>query len=220
MPEPVISVDEARNALVAYSKRLVADGLCIGTSGNISVRVGDRIFITPSSVPADQLTPEMIAETDLSGEVVSASARPSTELPLHTVVYNSSSAKAVVHTHSRFATTLSATVNVLPAVHYMVNSLGGPIRVAPYVTFGTRELAQVVQAALEGRSAAILQNHGAVTYGSNLEDAYQRSVLLEWLSELYFHALQVGPPRILSQEELQAVIDNGRRLKIAYGGVQ
>jgi L-fuculose-phosphate aldolase len=210
-------VERARSDLVTYSRRLLTDRLCIGTSGNLSVRVGDRIFITPSTISAHEMTPDQIAETDLAGTIVEASARPSTELPFHTAIYNGTDAGAVVHTHSMFATALSTTHDELPAIHYMINSMGGPVRVVPYCTFGTEELAQRVRAGVKDRYATLIQNHGTVAYGATLAEAYGRAQLLEWLCELYWRALQSGTPRILSEAELAEVRDQARRLRYAFG---
>jgi L-fuculose-phosphate aldolase len=210
-------VAEVRAALVQFSNKLIADRLCIGSSGNLSIRVGDRIFITPSSTPPCEMAPEQIAETDLAGTIVEATARPSTELPLHTAIYNASAAGAVVHTHSMFATVLSTTHEELPAVHYMINQLGGPVRVVPYCTFGTAELAQRVRAGIQDRFATLIQNHGTVTYGATLAEAYARAQLLEWLAELYVRGLQIGAPRILSVAELAEVRAQGQRLRYEFG---
>lgn len=206
-------VDAARADLVAYSRRLVSDGLCIGTAGNISIRVGDRIFITPSSTPAELMAPEDIAETDLDGAVVDASSRPSTEVPFHIAIYQGTGARAVVHTHSMYATALSTTHDELPAIHYMINAVGGPVRVAPYCTFGTEELAQRVLAGVKDRFAVLIQNHGTVAYGATLAEAYWRAQLLEWLAEMYWRALQTGTPRILSENELAEVREQNKRLR-------
>ena len=96
--------------------------------------------------------------------------------------------------------------------------LGGPIRVAHYATFGTPELAANLAVALDGRSAALLQNHGALTYGASLVQAHDRAVLLEWLCALHWRALQVGRPRILDEDELRAVQDQLARLRYGEGG--
>lgn len=208
---------ELRAQLVAYCRRLEGEGLCIGTAGNLSVRTGERVLITPSSIPPVELSPELLVTAEVNGTIVDAPARPSSELPLHLAVYAATDAGAIVHTHSPFATVLSTTVDVLPAVHYMINGLGGPVRVVPYATFGSAELADGVRAGLRDRYGAILANHGTVTYGKTLGDAFYRAQLLEWLATLYWRAAQLGPPRILNDEELRLVREQGSRLRYAYG---
>ena len=213
-----MSTHELRAQLVAYGGRLVSEGLCIGTAGNLSVRAGENVLITPSSIPPGDLSPELIATAEADGRILDAPARPSSELPLHLAVYAATDAGAIVHTHSPFATVLSTTVDVLPAVHYMINGLGGPVRVVPYATFGSTELADGVRAGLRERYGAILQNHGTVTYGKTLADAFYRAHLLEWLATLYWRAAQLGRPRILDEEELRLVREQGSRLRYAYEG--
>jgi L-fuculose-phosphate aldolase len=205
----------AREQLVRYAARLVADGLAVGAAGNLSTRVRDLIAITPSGIGYDELAPSDICVVTLAGEEVEAPETPSTELPMHLAVYAATDAHAVVHTHSTEVVALSATCTELPAVHYAITSLGGPVRVASYVRFGSAGLADAAVAALAERQAAILQNHGAVCYGGTLRAAYDRALLLEWLARVYRLARDYGEPRILSQAELDDVSAEARRRR--YG---
>jgi L-fuculose-phosphate aldolase len=113
----------------------------------------------------------------------------------------------VVHTHPLYASTLSAVVDELPPVHYMVALLGGPVRVAPYATYGSPELAENSVRAMEGRFGAILQNHGATTYGDSLAKAYTRSVYLEWVCQMYYQARLLGEPNLLQLDEIARVAE-------------
>src|SRR5262245_48849343 len=158
----------AREELVRYAARLVADGLAVGAAGNLSVRVGELIAITPSGIAYDELIPADICLVTPAGEEIEATETPSSELPMHLAVYAATGAGAVVHTHSPEVVALSATRDELPAVHYAITSLGGPVRVAPYTRFGSAGLADAAVAALQGRHAAILQNHGAICYGGTM----------------------------------------------------
>ena len=124
---------------------------------------------------------------------------------MHLTIYRHTKALAVVHTHSPFATAVSTVLDELPPVHYALAGLGGPIRVAPYATFGSGDLARNMIAALEGRSAALLQNHGTIAYGRDLAQAYLRAQTLEWVAEVYWRAKTLGEPRILPVEELERV---------------
>jgi L-fuculose-phosphate aldolase len=204
----------AREQLVSYCGRMVADGLAVGAAGNMSVRVGDLVAITPSGVSYAELVPADICITTLSGEEVDAPETPSSELAMHLAVYAATHAAAVVHTHSAEVIAVSATSAELPAVHYAINGLGGPVRVAAYARFGSAGLAAAV-AALDGRRAAILQNHGAICYGRTLPQAYDRAVLLEWLARVYRLARAHGTPRTLSPAELDEVAAESARRK--YG---
>jgi L-fuculose-phosphate aldolase len=207
-----------RAELVALARRASTEGLSSGTSGNLSVRVDDSVLITPSSLDPDDTGPADICVVDLTGQQVAGERRPSSEVPMHLAVYRTTSATAVVHTHSPFATALSVTIDELPAVHYNIAALGGPVRVAPYATFGSDELAANIAAALDGRVAAILQNHGTIAVGRTLRQAFDRAVMLEWLCALYWRALQVGTPRILTEADLDAVRAQSQRLR--YGGAR
>jgi L-fuculose-phosphate aldolase len=202
-----VNADErqARAALVDYGNRLVADGLVIGTAGNLSIRLGDRVLITPSGIPYDETGPEHVCVLDLDGEVLEASGPASSETPMHLTIYRHTKARAVVHTHAPFSTALSTVIDELPPVHYALAGLGGPIRVAPYATFGSGDLARNMLEALEGRSAALLGNHGTIAYGRDLPQAYLRTQTLEWVAEVYWRAKTFGEPRLLPVEELDRV---------------
>ncbi|MBC9731123.1 class II aldolase/adducin family protein [Streptomyces sp. TRM68367] len=193
--------------LVATARRTVADGLVAGTSGNVSVRVGDTVLVTPSGVPYDRLTPEDATGVDLNGRQVLGTLVPTSELPMHLAVYRTTGARAVVHTHAVHATAVSTLVSELPLIHYMAAALGGPVRVAPYATYGTDELAENMLHALTDRSGCLLQNHGTITYGTTLAQAYDRTAQLEWMCRLWLTASSVPglTPSLLSREQLTEV---------------
>jgi L-fuculose-phosphate aldolase len=151
-----------REQLVSYSVRLLDDGLAVGSAGNMSVRAGDEVLITPSGIAYREMGTADICAVALDGTVLSAPAEPSSETPMHLAVYAATQAGAVVHTHSPEVIALSAVSDELPAIHYAITGLGGPVRVAGYTRFGSGGLARAAVAALEGRRAAILQNHGAI----------------------------------------------------------
>jgi L-fuculose-phosphate aldolase len=202
----------AREQLVSHCGRLIADGLAVGAAGNMSVRVGDLIAITPSGVRYSELIPSDICIVTLAGDEVDARDVPSSELPMHLAVYAATGAGAVVHTHSAEVVALSVANDELPAVHYAITGLGGPVRVAPYTRFGSAGLAEAAIGALADRSAAILENHGAICYGRTLTEAYDRALLLEWLARVYRLACSYGEPHVLSQADLDEVsAEAGRR---------
>lgn len=202
-------------ALVATARRTVADGLVVGTSGNVSARVGDLVLVTPSGVPYDRLTPDDITGVDLTGRQVLGTLVPTSELPMHLAVYRTTEARAVVHTHAVHATAVSTLVPELPPVHYLTAILGGPVRVAPYATYGSDELAGNMLRALTGRSGCLLQNHGTITYGAGLDQAYDRTAQLEWMCRLWLTASSVPglTPSLLTEAQLA---EAGARLK-GYG---
>jgi L-fuculose-phosphate aldolase len=207
-----VNFADERAEIAALTRRLVADGLCVGTAGNLSVRCDDAILITPSGRDPEHTQPADVCVVGLDGRPRAGDRLPSSELPMHLVVYRATEAGAIVHTHAPYATTLSTTLTELPAIHYTITALGGAVRVATYATFGTEQLAANLRSALVDRSAAILQNHGTLTYGHTLREAYDRAVLLEWLCGLYWRAVQVGEPRILTEAELGDARTQAERL--------
>lgn len=210
---------QARESLVTFGRRMAHDRLVIGSAGNISARVDDVIVMTPSGVNYDQIVADNITVLDGDGSLRAGEGRRSSEWPMHRRIYDLTDARAVVHTHSPFATAVSTVCAEMPAIHYSILRLGGPtVRVAPYTTFGSAELAGMVGAALAGRTGTLLQNHGAVVYGATVEEAYDRALLLEWLAEVYWRAMLVGSPRILSAEELDEVRAAARRHQYQAGG--
>ncbi|MEA2458871.1 MAG: L-fuculose-phosphate aldolase, partial [Thermoleophilaceae bacterium] len=157
----VTTYEAERDALAEASRRLARAGLVIGTAGNLSVRLDDRVLVTPTGCVLADVEPEEIAVVDLEGSVQDGGLAPTSELGLHLGVYRAMDwTSAVVHTHSPMATAVGCVVDELPAIHYQMLSLGGSVKVAPYATFGSDELHEHVLAALEGHTAALMRNHG------------------------------------------------------------
>ncbi|MEQ8142980.1 class II aldolase/adducin family protein [Streptomyces sp. OP7] len=201
--------------VVGTARRTVADGLVVGTSGNVSVRVGDTVLVTPSGVPYDRLRPADVTGVDLTGRQVLGTLVPTSELPLHLAVYRETDARAVVHTHAVHATAVSTLVDELPPIHYMTAALGGPVRVARYAAYGTPELAAHTLRALEDRTGCLMRNHGTLTYGATLDQAYDRTAQLEWMCRVWLTASSVPglSPSLLSAGQLA---EAGERLR-GYG---
>jgi L-fuculose-phosphate aldolase len=195
-----------REELAAASRRVAAGGLVVGTAGNLSLRHDDRVLVTPTGGVLGDLTAAAITVVDLDGRLVDGDLAPTSELPLHLGIYRATAAGAVAHAHALASTAVSVSCDELPAVHYTILQLGGPVRVAPYATFGSQELADNVVRALDGRVAALLQNHGSVAYGRDAGEACERLELLEWHAELYARSVALGRPRALSEAELHAVL--------------
>jgi L-fuculose-phosphate aldolase len=197
---------------VATARRTVADGLVVGTSGNVSVRVGDTVLVTPSGVPYDRLTPHDAVGVDLSGHQVLGELKPTSELPMHLALYRGTGAAAVVHTHAVHATAVSTLVPELPPIHYMAAALGGPVRVARYALYGSEELAENMLHALRDRTACLLQNHGTMAYGGTLDEAYDRTAQLEWMCKVWLAARAVPghEPSLLSPARLAEAAEKFR----------
>ncbi|MDX6371494.1 MAG: L-fuculose-phosphate aldolase [Nocardioidaceae bacterium] len=205
---------------VATAARLLAhEGLLIGTSGNVSARADDLVAVTASGVTLAGCRPEDVTVVSLTGNVVEGELRPTSELSLHLGLYADTEATvAVVHTHAPYSTAVACVLEELPVLHYQQLLLGGAIRVAPYATFGTPELAAAVREALDGRQAALMGNHGSVAIGGSLDAAVENALLLEWLAALHHRASALGTPRALTAEEQDDVVRAA--LSRGYGTVQ
>jgi L-fuculose-phosphate aldolase len=206
-----------RQSIIDNCIQMNSSGLNHGTSGNISVRSGTHMLITPSSTPYSQMKPEDIAAMPLEGDYGSweGPLKPSVEWRFHLDILKARpDAGAVVHTHSPFATILAIARKDIPACHYMIAAFGGSnIRCSGYARYGTKELSDEAIAALEGRQGCLLANHGMITVGANLERAMWLAIELEMIAKQYYHALLIGGPVILSDEEIAEV----RRDFASYG---
>lgn len=197
----------ARVEVAAAARRLAEEGLLVGTAGNVSLRHGDVVAVTASGVVLAECTPDDVVEVGLDGTLRAGTLRPTSELDLHLGVYaDQPGVAAIVHTHAPFSTAVACVLEELPVLHYQQLLLGGAIRVAPYATFGTPELAAHVREALAGRQAALLGNHGSVAVGGTLAQAVEHAVLLEWLCALHHRASALGTPRTLTADEQEAVV--------------
>jgi L-fuculose-phosphate aldolase len=194
--------------MVTAAQRLSALGLNRGSSGNIGVRLAQSFLVTPSGVPAEELLPQLMVEMDFSGAVPGA-GKPSSEWRFHRdILAARAEIGAVVHTHSRYATSLACLQRDIPAFHYMIAAAGGDtIRCAPYALFGTQELSDLALQALRERKACLLGNHGMIALGVDLKAALALTLEVEALAEQYWTALQLGEPNILSSQQMQAVME-------------
>jgi len=201
---------DLREEVARVAKQMIASGLVTGTSGNVSARTpeGD-VLVTPSGIDYAVLEPGEVVLVDLEGKVLDGSLGPSTETPMHTGIYRArQEVGAVVHTHSRYATTLACLGWEIPPIHYMLTTLSdeGRIPLAPYATYGTEELAGYASEALgETRKACLLRNHGTITVGGRPEEAFSRTVVLEEMAEIYYRAKVAGEPVLLSPEQVEEV---------------
>lgn len=212
---------EEREALAAAGRRLAARGLVIGTSGNLSARRDDLVAVTPTGAVISQLSAAELTVISLTdGAVVEGELAPTSEVPMHLAVYRATGAAAIAHTHAVTTTAIGLVCDEIPLIHYAMLSLGGPLRVAPYATYGTEELAGHVVAALQYKQAALMRNHGSIAIGNSVAKAVDNLELAEWCAETYARALSVsaalhGPvdrpggqaPRVLTQQEQEEVIN-------------
>jgi L-fuculose-phosphate aldolase len=197
--------NQLRGELARIAKRLDAQGLNRGSSGNLSVRHEDGMLVTPSGMGAEGLTGEDMVYVDAQGQA-HGRRKPSSEWLFHRDILAAHPEwSAVIHTHSVAATALACMRKDIPPLHYMILMAGGDsIRCSDYATFGTQALSDAALKALEGRRACLLANHGLIAAGKNLLDAFKLAVEVETLAELYLRTLQSGGPVLLTAEELEA----------------
>jgi len=200
-------LEPERARVAAAARRLAGQGLVQATAGNVSARAHDLVAVTPTGGVLASMEAEDVVIVDLDGNQVAGELAPTSELGLHLGAYRRYASGAVVHTHAPISTALACVVDEVPVVHYQMLALGGAVRVAPYATFGSAELAELTLDALEGRSAALMSNHGTITLGADPEAATEATLLLEWLCGIYWRAAALGPPRVLDDEQQRAFLD-------------
>ena len=215
-----IKEKDLRTAIVAHCKALNASGLNLGTAGNISARLGERMLITPSGIPYSAMRPEMVAAMPLGGEygAWSGPIKPSSEWRFHLDIMRArADVGAIVHYHPPYGCTLAMLHKPILAAHYMIALFGGPIvKCVKYAPYGTKELSDLVVEGLGDRFAVLLGNHGAVACGTSLDGAMNRAAELENLARMYYMAIVAGRPAILSDEEVMRTVE---RFKTYGGGV-
>jgi L-fuculose-phosphate aldolase len=197
-----------RAAIIATAIQMNDRRINSGKSGNVSARTETGFLITPTGVPYESMRPEDIVPVTLSG-AATGPRLPSSEWRFHRDIYvDRPDAGAIVHAHSPFATTLACLGRGIPAFHYMVAVAGGKdIRCAPYATFGTQELSDNALVALSGRRACLLANHGMIAVDASLDAAFALAIEIEALAEQYWRALQIGAPNLLSDAEMNVVLE-------------
>jgi L-fuculose-phosphate aldolase len=200
---------EAREALIAACRSMNALGINQGTSGNISIRMGDTMLISPSATPYDTLRPDLIARMPLDGDGVwEGPLPPSTEWRIHRdILRDRPEIGAVVHAHPMYCTALAMARRGIPPCHYMIAAFGAhDVRCAPYATFGTPDLSAHAVEALRGRLACLLANHGMVACGPSLRKAMWVAVELEAVARQYCQSLAFGGPVLLTEAEMDAAL--------------
>ena len=203
---------DLRTTVIAACRELTRRGLTYGTSGNVSVRYGERqFFVSPSGMDYETLQADDVPLMDLEGRWFGR-RRPSSEWRFHRDIFRSRpEVGAIVHTHSPHATALACTGRGIPAFHYMVAIAGGrDIRCAPYHTFGTQELSDAALTALQDRKACLLANHGVIATGADLTSALSLAGEVENLALQYSVALALGEVHILDDAAMCRVVEKFR----------
>ena len=201
-----------REAVIAAARSLQKHQLGTGTAGNVSARIEQGYLITPTGMDYEAMAPADIVSMDMRGNHAKGNLKPSSEWRFHQDIYAArADIHAIVHTHSPCATALSCTRQDLPAFHYMVAGAGGSsIRCAEYATFGTQALSDHALAALAGRQACLLANHGVIALGEDAESAFKMAQLVEELAKQYLFSRMAGTPVLLDEDEMNVNLDKFR----------
>ncbi len=202
---------DLREGIVGTVRALTAHNLNRGTAGNVSARWNEGFLVTPTGLAHDEMQPGDIVPMAMDGNWQGA-RKPSSEWRFHRDLYAARpEAGAVVHAHAPFATALACLRADIPPFHYMIARFGGnTVRCAAYATFGTQALSDAALAALDGRCACLLANHGLLVFGRDLRHALDLAVELESLCEQYWRALQIGRPVLLPDAEMDTVLEKFR----------
>lgn len=205
-----IPLEAERTKVSELGKEMLEQGLTKGTGGNISARNGDQVAISPSGVPYKEISPDDVPIVDLYGNQVAGEKDPSSEVAMHTgILREREDVGGVVHNHSPYATTFASLGEPIPASHYLIAYVGDKIPVAPYERFATPELAEAALDTLgQEYSACLLENHGVVTVGQNVDAAFEVAMMVEYCARIHYQALDIGEPNILSDEEVDGLIES------------
>lgn len=199
-----------RETIIEYCQKMKNEGLTDGVSGNISICDDKRKFIaiSPSGMDYTKLTTEDIPLVDLKGEQIKGNAKPSSELQFHIDLYNHrEDINAIVHTHSPYISAVAALGIELPAVHYMIGFSGNKVPLAPYQTYGTKELSKSITDHIKDYNAIILENHGLIATGPTISRAYACAEAIEYVAKVYILAKSVGEPKVLNDSEMKTVVE-------------
>ncbi len=202
-------LEKERNSIVEYGRKMLEARLTTGTGGNLSIfnREKGLMAISASGLNYLDATPADVVVMDLDGNLHDSRTKPSSEAGFHTVLYcQRPDINAVVHTHSVYATTVACLNMELPAVHYLVGFAGKKVPLAPYATFGSPQLAKNVADTIENYNAVLLANHGLITVGARIQNAFDAAEELELIARIYIQALSVGKPVIVPDDEMEKVI--------------
>ena len=205
--------------IVIFAQKLNTTNLSPLRSGNISVRANNKgiegFYITPSGVKYETLKENDIVFVNKNGDYDEKRLKPSSEWRFHKDIYlKRPEANAIVHAHSPHATAVSAHNKDIPAFHYMIALAGGNnIKCAKYATFGSQELSDNILEALENRKGCLMSNHGQVTFGENLNSAFELAEELENICHQYINTIKLGEPKILSSNEMDIILEKIKNYK-------
>ncbi|THB78434.1 MAG: L-fuculose-phosphate aldolase [Desulfobacteraceae bacterium] len=205
-----MKIARQREDVVDFGIKMLEAGLTCGTGGNLSVLDPDQnlVAITPSGIPYPEMAPEDVLVMTLEGDVIEGDRKPSSEAGFHLALYHHRpDVQAVVHTHSVYATTFACLNREILPVHYLVGFSGHKVPLAPYATYGTKELADSIVQHIRNYNAVLLANHGLVSVGKDLMSALNVAQEIEFVARVYYQAQSIGDPVILAQDQMDEVIE-------------
>lgn len=198
---------EIRKKIIHFGKKMLEDDLTSGTGGNISYSPSgkDHLYISPSGIPYEEINPDQVPRVNYSGDLLDSGTEPSSETPMHIMIHRSKNrVNAIIHTHSPFASTIATIGKRIPPIHYQIANIGDEVPLANYETYGTEEIGRSVTQALGDGNGVLLEKHGALAVGKDLESAYKSARLIEKLAEIYYRVLSTNDtPSALEDSELE-----------------
>lgn len=199
----------ARESVTELGLELLESGLTKGSGGNVSVRDGDRVAVSPSGIPYEEVTPETVPVVDLDGNRLEGELDPSNETPMHTMIYaERDDVGGIVHSHSPYASTFASLAEPIPASHYLIAYAGTEVPVAGYEPPGSEALGELAVEALgDEHNACLLQNHGVIAVGEDGSDAMEVAEMVEFVARIHYQASAIGDPVVMDDEDLEYLID-------------
>jgi L-fuculose-phosphate aldolase len=203
------TLDAERSTVAEYGRKMLEQGLTKGTGGNISASTDDRVAISPTGVPYEEITAEDVPVLDLAGNKVAGETDPSSEYRMHTAIHRArDDVGGVVHNHSPYASTFASLGEPVPASHYLIAFIGDEIPTSGYATYGTEELAELALETLgDEYNACLLDNHGVLAVGASVSAAFEVALMVEYCARIHYQAVSIGDPQILPDEEIDNLLE-------------
>ncbi len=199
----------ARESVSDLGRELLESGLTKGSGGNVSVRDGDRVAVSPSGIPYQEVTPEIVPVVDLEGNRLEGDLEPSNETPMHAMIYQErADVGGIVHSHSPYASTFASLGEAIPASHYLIAYAGTEVPVAGYEPPGSETLGRLAVEALgEEYNACLLQNHGVIAVGEDGSHAMEVAEMVEFVAQIHYQASAIGEPVVMDDDDLEYLVE-------------
>ena len=203
-------LENERKTIVHFGKKMILSNLTTGTGGNLSIlnREQGLIAISPTGIEYSEIEPEHVVVLDMDANIIDSKKKPSSEYGFHLALYKKRlDICSVIHTHSVYAATMACLQWEIPAVHYLVGFAGDKVPVAPYATFGTKELAQNITMTIKNYNAVLMANHGMLAVGDSISKAFTVAEEIEFVARIYYQTKCVGLPPLIPKDEMERVLE-------------